>query len=92
VKEYSFPNDFIRPVTTYEYRGYIIGGWVRPDLPNGSTSIGIVYQRDANGSFIRVQRIVGELFESKEQAEQRGLELCMEWIDKQNPKFNRRVG
>ena len=41
---------------------------------------------------IQVQRIEGKLFESKEQAEQHGIELCKEWIDKQKPEFNRRVG
>jgi hypothetical protein len=35
------------------------------------------------GSIIQVERIEGELLESKEQAEQHGLELCKEWIDKQ---------
>jgi hypothetical protein len=30
---------------------------------------------------IQVQRIEGELFESKEQAEQHGVELWKEWID-----------
>ena len=41
---------------------------------------------------IQVQRIEGESFETKEQAEQHGIELCKEWIDKQKPEFNRRVG
>jgi len=44
------------------------------------------------GTIIQVQRIEGELFETKEQAEQHGVELCKEWIDKQKPEFNRRVG
>jgi hypothetical protein len=30
---------------------------------------------------------VGELFETKEQAEQHGVELCKEWIDKQKPNL-----
>jgi hypothetical protein len=61
-------------------------------ISNGSTSVGIVYDRGQFGSMIRVQRIEGECFETKEQAEQHGLELCKEWIDKQKPEFNRRVG
>jgi hypothetical protein len=46
-------------------------------------SVGIVYKWGQLGSIIRVQRIEGELFESQELAEQRGVELCKEWIDKQ---------
>jgi hypothetical protein len=32
------------------------------------------------------------LFQSKEQAERHGRNLCKEWIDKQQPEFNHRVG
>jgi hypothetical protein len=78
----SFHNgSYLPALTTYEYKGYIIGGWARPEFMNGLTSVGVVYKRDELGSIILVQRIVGESFESKEQAEQRGLELCKEWID-----------
>jgi hypothetical protein len=73
----------IPSLTFHEYRGYVIGGWARPELRKGSTSIGVVYKRDKFGSLIQVQRIEGELFESKEQAEQHGVELCKEWIDNQ---------
>src|SRR4029453_15111030 len=83
---------YIPALTVYDYRGYIISGWEGPTLPGASTSIGIFYKRGQNGSIIQVQRIEGELFESKEQAEQHGVELCKEWIDKQKPEFNRRVG
>jgi hypothetical protein len=83
---------YIPPLTAYEYRGYIISAWARPEFMNGSTSIGIVYERGQLGSIIKVQRIEGALFETKEQAEQHGVELCKEWIDKQKPEFNRRVG
>jgi hypothetical protein len=80
----DFENDsFIPALITYEYRGYIIGAWARPELTKDSTSIGVVYKRDKFGSLIRIHRIEGKLFESKEQAEQHGVELCKEWIDKQ---------
>ena len=93
MKECSFLNgSYIPALTAYEYRGYIISAWARPEFTNGSTSVGIVYERGRLGSIIQVQRIVGELFETKEQAEQHGVELCKEWIDKQKPEFNRRVG
>jgi len=79
MKEWSFLNaNYIPALTAYEYRGYIISAWARPESTNGSTSVGIVYERDRLGSIIQVQRIVGELFETKEQAEQHGVELCKE--------------
>jgi hypothetical protein len=54
----------------------------RPEFTNGSTSVGIL-QQNRLGSIIQVQRIEGQLFESKEEAEQHGLELCKEWVDDQ---------
>ena len=93
MKECSFLNGSFTPaLTAYEYRGYLISAWARPEFANGFTSVGIVYKRGRLGSIIQVQRIEGELFETKEQAEHHGLELCKEWTDKQKPQFNRRVG
>jgi hypothetical protein len=84
MKEYSFLNgSFIPALTAYEYKGYIICAWARPEFTSGSTSVGIVYIQGQLGSLIQVKRIVGDLFESKEQAEQHGIELCKEWVDKQ---------
>jgi hypothetical protein len=74
--------DQIPSLTFYEYNGYVIAGWARPELTKDSTSIGVVYKRDKFGSLIRVHRIEGQLLESKEQAEKHGIELCKEWIDK----------
>jgi hypothetical protein len=73
----------IPSLTFYEYRGYVIGAWARPELTKGSTSVGVVYKRDKFGSMIQVQRIEGKFFEKNEQAEQHGVELCKEWIDNQ---------
>jgi hypothetical protein len=85
MKECSLLNgSFIPALPAYEYGGYIISAWARPEFTNGSTSVGIVYEQGQFGSIIQVQRIEGELFESKEQADQHGLELCKKWIDKQN--------
>ena len=93
MKECSFLNGSFTPaLTAYEYRGYLISAWARPEFANGFTSVGIVYKRGRLGSIIQVQRIEGELFETKAQAEHHGLELCKEWTDKQKPEFNRRVG
>jgi hypothetical protein len=73
--------DIIPPVTSHEYRGYIIGAWARPELTNGLTSVGIIYKPGQFRSIMQVQRIEGELFESKEQAERHGLELGKKWVD-----------
>jgi hypothetical protein len=84
MKEYSFPNgSFIPALTAYEYKGYIICAWSRPESTAGSTSVGIVYMRGQLGSILQVKRIEGKLFGSKEEAEQNGMELCKEWVDKQ---------
>ena len=72
----------IPSLTFYEYRGFVIGAWARPELTKGSTSVGVVFKRDKFGSMIQVQRIEGKLFENKKQAEQYGVELCKDWIDK----------
>jgi hypothetical protein len=76
-------SSFIPALIAYEYRGYIISAWARPEPTNGYTSVGIVYDRGQFGTIIQVQRIEGKLFESQEQAEQDGVELCKEWVDKQ---------
>jgi hypothetical protein len=82
MKECSFLNrSYVPALIAYEYRGYIISAWARPESTNGYASVGIVYERGQSGSIIQVQRIEGELFKNKEQAEQHGLELCKEWID-----------
>lgn len=84
MKECPFLNvGCIPALTAYEYRGHIISAWARPELTEGFTSIGIVHKRQQPGAMIQVQRIEGRLFESKELAEQGGLELCKEWLDKQ---------
>ena len=79
----SLNGSFIPAPTAYEYKGYIIGAWARPELTSGSTSVGMVYVRDQFEAIIQVKRIEGELFDSKEQAEQHGVELCKKWVDEQ---------
>jgi hypothetical protein len=73
----------VSALTAYEYRGYIITVWARPELTHGSTSVGIVYKEDQLGSIIQVQRIEGKLFEREEMAEQYGVDLCKQWVDEQ---------
>jgi len=82
VKLFMDHTNQIPSLTFYEYRGFVIGAWARPESAKGSTSVGVVFKRDKFGSMIQVQRIEGKLFENKEQAEQHGVELCKDWIDK----------
>jgi hypothetical protein len=73
MKECSLLNDsFVPALPAYEYGGHIISAWARPEFANGSASVGVVYEQDQFGSIIQVQRIEGELFESKEQADGTG--------------------
>jgi len=75
-------SDIIPAVTVYEYKSYLIAGWARPEVTNGVTSVAIVYKREFYGHIIQVQRMEGVLFDTKQQAEQHGIQLCKEWIDK----------
>jgi hypothetical protein len=46
-------------------------------------SQGIVLRPGRLSSIVEVQRIQGPIFNSKEAAEEHGLKLCKDWIDKQ---------
>ncbi len=65
-----------------EYKGYHVSVRARK-YRSGCTFVGIVCKLGRLGSFIEVKRTEGGGFENKEEAEQHGLELCKEWIDKQ---------
>jgi hypothetical protein len=83
MKECAFLNGtYIPALIAYEYSGYVVSAWARPELTKGFTSVGIVYKRSQHGAMIQVQRIEGKLFGRREQAEQSGLELCKNWIDR----------
>ena len=77
---------FVPALTAYEYRGYIIMTWARPES-NGYTSVGIVCKRDEFGSIIKIERIEGVLFGIKKQAEHHGVELSKAWIDNLSPEW-----
>ena len=79
---------FIPALPAYEYRGYIIMTWARPQS-NGYTSVCIICKRDEFASTNKFERIEGMLFERKEQAEQHGVELGKAWIDNLTPKWLR---
>jgi hypothetical protein len=67
----------------FEYEEYNISAWARPEFTNGYTSVAIVSKQIRPGSFVQVKRIEGRFFHIKDEAEQHGLELCKEWVDKQ---------
>jgi hypothetical protein len=69
-----------------EYKGFHISAWSRPEYGKDSASVGIVCKATRMGSIVEVKRIEGRSFESKEEAELHGLELCKEWIDKQGSR------
>jgi hypothetical protein len=66
-----------------QYKGFLIDGSAVPTFATGFDwySQGIVL-RPARLSSIVVKRIQGPIFNSKEEAEEHGLKLCKDWIDK----------
>jgi hypothetical protein len=65
-----------------QYKGFHISAWAKAEYGNGSASVVIVCKPTRMRSIVEVKRIEGRSFESKEEAELHGLELCKEWIDK----------
>lgn len=66
------------------YKDFLISGSAVPTFATGFEwhSQGIVLRPARLGSIVEVKRIQGPIFNSKEAAEQHGLELCKDWIDK----------
>src|SRR4030095_1065370 len=76
-------SSYIPALTTYEYRGPILTAWARPEFFNGSTSVGIVYNRARLGSILQVQRIEGRY------SKLRSRPSNMEWNCASNGLINR---
>ncbi len=55
-------------------------------------SQGTILRPGRLGSIVEIKRIQGPIFNNKEAAEEHGLQLCKDWIDKRKPEFYRRVG
>lgn len=66
-----------------QYNGFLIAGSAVPDFAIRFDwySQGIVLRPGRLSSIVEVKRIEGPIFNSKEAAEQHGLELCRDWID-----------
>jgi hypothetical protein len=76
------------------YKDFLISGSAVPTFVTGFDwySQGTILRPGRLGSIVEIKRIQGPIFHNKEAAEGHGLKLCKEWIDKQKPEFNRRVG
>jgi hypothetical protein len=75
------------------YKGFLIDGSAVPTFATGFDwySQGIIFRPGRLSSIIEVKRIEGPIFNSKEEAEQHGLQLCKDWIDKRlDPPLARR--
>ena len=65
-----------------QYKGFKISGSSFPMFMSGCKSLGTVYRNGRTGSMIEVARIEGKLFETMKEAEDHGLELAREWVDR----------
>ena len=66
------------------YKGFLIAGSAVPTFATGFDwyAQGTILRPGRLGSIVQIKRIEGEMFDSKEAAEEHGLKLCREWIDK----------
>jgi hypothetical protein len=66
------------------YKEFMITSSPVPTFATGFDwdSQGIIFRPGRLASIVEIKRIEGPIFNSKEAAEQHGLTLCREWIDK----------
>ena len=71
-------------VASEKYKGYRISGWtlVKHSAREDLCSRGTVSILTKVGSIIEVQQLEGPAFHNKKEAEEHGLQLCKEWIDR----------
>jgi hypothetical protein len=69
------------------YRGYLIYGKALLIHPRLQTwrSLGVVCAKTSRGSIIEVRHLEGTVFNTREAAEDDGLKLCRNWLDKNLP-------
>jgi hypothetical protein len=65
------------------YKDFLISSSPVPTFATGFDwhSQGIILRPGRLSSIVEVKRIEGPIFNSKEEAEQHGLQLCKDWID-----------
>ena len=64
------------------YNGYKISGGSIPSYMEGCHSLGMVYRNGRAGSIIQVARIEGRILPTMKEAEEHGLQLPKEWVDR----------
>ena len=66
------------------YKGFLIDGSAVPTFATGFDwyAQGTILRPGRLGSIVEIKRIQGPIFNSKEAAEEHGLQLCKDWIDK----------
>ena len=69
------------------YKGYLIYGKALVIHPNSQAwrSLGVVCAKTSRGSIIELRHLEGTVFKTREAAEDNGLELCTNWLDKNLP-------
>ena len=65
------------------YKDFLITGSAVPTFATGFDwySQGVILRPGRVTSIVEVRRIKGPIFNSKEAAEEHGIQLCKEWID-----------
>jgi hypothetical protein len=69
---------------TERYKDFLITSSAVPTFATGFEwySQGTIFRTGRLGSIVEIKRIKGPIFNSKEEAERHGFELCKSWIDK----------
>jgi hypothetical protein len=75
-----------KPLGIERYQNFLIAGSAIPTFATGFDwySQGTIFRRGQLGSIVEIRRIRGVIFNSKEEAEQHGLELCKSWINERS--------
>jgi hypothetical protein len=67
------------------YKGYLIYGKALLIHSQAWRSLGVICAKTSRGSIIEIRHLEGTVFKTREAAEDNGLELCKNWLDKNLP-------
>jgi hypothetical protein len=75
-----------KPPGIERHKNFVIAGSAIPTFATGFDwySQGTIFRTGYLGSIVEIRRIRGDIFDSKEEAEQQGLELCKSWINERS--------
>jgi hypothetical protein len=65
--------------------GYLIYGKALEIRPEAWRSLGVICAKTSRKSIIEIRHLEGSVFKTREAAEDNGLELCKNWLDKNLP-------